>query len=254
MRPVVSVVMPLYNKAAYFREAIESVLSQTFSQYEILVIDDASTDGSGTLADQVQSEFPNKVRVLRHPGHVNRGVNASRNLAVSECRGDVIAYLDADDLWTPNKLDHDIRILDAQPEAAAVVSHTRYWWQDGRKRDRKDRLGPELDTLIPPPQLFLRCYVENMIPSPCVCSVALRASVAKELQWDPTYPVAGDMKYFAELLYRFPVFLSSDCLATYRRLDDGIWSSSMGNGAEADTHKRFRAWMEELTAQPETHR
>lgn len=254
MRPVVSVVIPLYNKVAYFREAIDSVLSQTFSPFEILVVDDASTDGSGSLADEYQSGFPDKVRVLRHPGHVNRGVNASRNLGVSQSRGDVIAYLDADDFWAPNKLKHDMRILDAHPEAAAVVSRTRYWWPDGRQRDVKDRPGPVMDVLIPPPQLFFSSYVESKNPSPGVCAVAIRASVARKLQWDPSYPVAGDMKYFAELLYRFPVFLSSSCLTTYRRLDDGIWSSSMRNGAEAEAHRRFAIWMEELTAEPEAHR
>lgn len=254
MRPVVSVVIPLYNKVAYFRETIESVLSQTFSPFEILVVDDASTDGSGPLADEYQSRFPDKVRVLRHAGHVNRGVSASRNLAVAECRGDVVAYLDADDFWEADKLEHDMRILDAQPEAAAVVARTRYWWLDGRKRDIKDRFGPDMDALIHPPRLFVSSYVERTTGSPCVCSVAVRTSVAKQLQWDPTYGVAEDMKYFAELLYRYPVFLSSRCLATYRRVDDGLWSSSMDNGEEAEAHTRFRAWMEELTAEPETSR
>ena len=114
--PAVSVVVPLYNYARYVEAALESVIGQTFADWELIVVDDGSTDGGDAIASDYPSRFPSKVRFLSHPGRSNFGVGATRNLAIRHATGRYVAFLDADDVWLPVKLERQVQILDRFPE------------------------------------------------------------------------------------------------------------------------------------------
>jgi len=114
--PTVSVVVPAYNAAATLRETLESVLAQTFTDFELLVVDDGSTDATAQIA--LSFEDP-RVRLLPL---AHGGVSRARNLAVDEARGKLIAFLDADDLWLPRKLALQVALLDARPEVGLCVT------------------------------------------------------------------------------------------------------------------------------------
>jgi glycosyltransferase involved in cell wall biosynthesis len=113
----VSVIIPLYNKAKYITRTLRSVAGQTFEDFETIIVDDGSSDGSGELA----SEFPDRrFRVLRQ---ANAGPGAARNRGIKEARGEVIAFLDADDEWMPEYLESGLKMLaEFGPEVAAVTS------------------------------------------------------------------------------------------------------------------------------------
>src|SRR5437870_2283989 len=99
--PSISVIVPIYNKAKYLRECLQSVLTQTFGDFEIICVDDASTDGSAEiLTDFVDRE--RRVRVYRNT--VNLGPGASRNIGIDKSRGTYLQFTDADDLLPPNAL------------------------------------------------------------------------------------------------------------------------------------------------------
>jgi len=124
--PRVSVVMPVCNAAAFLEEAVRSVLEQTYGSWELLLIDDGSTDGSRALAERFAAEHPARIRCLHHPNNENRGASATRNLGISHARGEYLALLDADDVWLPGKLEKQVVFLDLHPEVAAVGS----WYQE----------------------------------------------------------------------------------------------------------------------------
>jgi len=94
---LVSVILPVYNGEAWIARAIESVLSQTYQRFELIVVDDGSTDGTRRMIDS----FGNRLRRVEQP---NRGVYAARNLGVRHARGELIAFIDADDVWLPERL------------------------------------------------------------------------------------------------------------------------------------------------------
>ncbi|ASV76489.1 Putative glycosyl transferase [Thermogutta terrifontis] len=98
MPPRISVVIPVYNGAKYLREALASVMEQTYKPFEIIVVDDGSTDGSADIA----KSFAENIIVL---SQANRGESAARNLGINAASGDWIAFLDADDIWHPKKLE-----------------------------------------------------------------------------------------------------------------------------------------------------
>lgn len=113
MTPKISVVIPTYNYGRFVAEAIESALGQSLTPLEIIVIDDGSTDDTGTV---VQA-FGDRVRYI---GQKNAGVCAARNRGVAESGGELIAFLDADDIWEPEKLEQQVAIFAEDPEIGMV--------------------------------------------------------------------------------------------------------------------------------------
>ncbi|QSZ67332.1 glycosyltransferase [Methanofollis aquaemaris] len=114
--PAVSVVVPLYNKAPYVRRALQSVLSQTFQDFEVIVVDDGSTDGGHLMVGEGSDS---RVRLITQE---NKGASAARNLGVREARARWIAFLDADDEWLPTFLATVMRLQDRFPGAGAYAT------------------------------------------------------------------------------------------------------------------------------------
>lgn len=109
----ISVLMPVYNAEAFLEETLESILSQTLPPYEIIALDDGSTDGSAAILEKRK-----EIRLIRS-GH--RGVNRARNLLIREAAGDIVAFMDADDLWDPCKLEKQAAVLEQHPECDIAV-------------------------------------------------------------------------------------------------------------------------------------
>ncbi|MGA1794841.1 MAG: glycosyltransferase family 2 protein [bacterium] len=132
--PAISVIIPTYNRLPLLRRAVECVLDQTFDDWELLVVDDASTDGTSEYLSQCTDP---RVRPLRNPA--NRGAQESRNLGIRHARGEFVCFLDSDDLWVPEKLALQMDAMNRRGRNAGVVysycgimeSQTgrRYDWQ-----------------------------------------------------------------------------------------------------------------------------
>ncbi len=116
----VSVVMPAYNAERTLEESVNSVLSQTFGDFELIIIDDCSTDGTALLCAGFAESDP-RIRVFRN--EANKGVAESRNRGIAEARGVWIAFLDSDDIWFPDKLKKHLAFIQ---ETGADVSYTSY--------------------------------------------------------------------------------------------------------------------------------
>lgn len=115
--PLFTVVIPLYNKEKFIAETLSSVLAQTFTAYEILIIDDASTDASAAIA---QKFIDNRIRIIKHPK--NKGLSAARNTGVHHAKSKFIAFLDSDDLWKPFFLEKMQSLIQQFPEAGLFAA------------------------------------------------------------------------------------------------------------------------------------
>jgi hypothetical protein len=113
--PRVSIILPVYNGAATIGGALESVFAQTFTDYEIVVVDDGSTDETAS----VLASYGNRIQIVSQP---NRGLSAARNMGVRASSGEYIAFIDDDDLWMPEKLAHCVAVLDQDPNC--VLAYT----------------------------------------------------------------------------------------------------------------------------------
>jgi glycosyltransferase involved in cell wall biosynthesis len=100
-RPAVSVIVCFLNEERFLAEAVESVLGQSFTDWELILVDDGSTDGSSAIARGLAATSPDRIACIDHADHRNLGLSASRNAGLSHARGRYVAFLDADDAWLP---------------------------------------------------------------------------------------------------------------------------------------------------------
>ena len=120
--------MTVYNTAQFLPEAIESVFAQqTERTWELLIVDDGSTDASLSIAQRYEAIYPERVYVLQHWEGYNRGISCSRNLALRRARGARLAFLDSDDVWLPHHLETLALLLDAEPGIAMVYGAAERW-------------------------------------------------------------------------------------------------------------------------------
>jgi glycosyltransferase involved in cell wall biosynthesis len=114
-RPRVSVILIFLDKAPFLQEAIESVISQTFEMWELLLVDDGSTDGSTDIAKMAARRLPHTIHYLEHEGHANRGMSTSRNVGLHHAQGEYMLFMDGDDVLTHNVLREQVALMEAHP-------------------------------------------------------------------------------------------------------------------------------------------
>ena len=117
--PKVSIVIPLFNKEEYILVALNSVLKQSFQNWECLVIDDGSTDNSRKVVEKYINKHPGKWSLITQE---NEGPSSARNRGITSSQGEYIAFLDADDFWHPHKLERQIEIMDLDTSIAMTLS------------------------------------------------------------------------------------------------------------------------------------
>jgi glycosyltransferase involved in cell wall biosynthesis len=173
-RPRVTIVVIFLNGASYLAEALDSALAQTFQDFEIILVDDGSSDGSTELAQGYAHRHSDKVRYLEHPGHVNRGMSASRNAGAAAGRGDLIAFLDADDVWEPCKLAEQVGLFDAHPKADLAAGAELEWrsWQGGL--DERLSTGFVRDRVLEGGEATRTVYPLGQAKAPCPSNFMVR--------------------------------------------------------------------------------
>ncbi|HYI10641.1 MAG TPA: glycosyltransferase [Thermoanaerobaculia bacterium] len=138
--------IPVFNRAAMLREAVASVLAQTYRPIEVVIVDDGSTDGTGAVADALAAAHP-EIRVLHQE---NRGVGLAREAGRLIVRGELIQHLDSDDLLYPRKFELEVAALRAHPECGAAYGWTRGRWPDGTESTAPERRTSErFETMFP---------------------------------------------------------------------------------------------------------
>ncbi|MHB0997839.1 MAG: glycosyltransferase family 2 protein [Armatimonadota bacterium] len=189
-----TVLIAVYNRPDYLKQSLQSVLDQTFTDYEIIVVDDCSPEDIIS-----QYNLPDSVRLIRLPR--NHGLAApGRNVGIKEARGKYIAFLDADDVWLPEKLESAVRLLEANPDAGLVYSHMII---------TDDSLVPLQEQQKPQPvsdNPLRQIIINNFIGSPSYI-MAPRDVLLEAGGFDEELPTSSDRDMWIKILkYRHPIF------------------------------------------------
>ena len=156
---LISCIIPVYNGERYLREAIDSILAQTYRPLEVIVADDGATDGSAAIV----SSYGDRVRYLFQP---NAGPPAACNLGLRAAQGDFMAFLAADDLWHVDKLARQMNLFKRRPELDLCVTHVQNFWipelQEEAERFRNHRISQPLPGYVPQTLLARRALFETV--------------------------------------------------------------------------------------------
>lgn len=252
-RPLVSAIIPFLNAGPFLAEAIESVFAQTYEHWELLLIDDGASDESTATARQYTSRYPARVRYFEHAGHRNCGKAASRNLGIQRAAGNYIAFLDADDVWLPHKLEQQVGLLSAHPEAAMVYGLSQWWYSwTGRPedigRDFVHELGLRPDTLVRPPGLIAPFFLSQEAAIPCPNAILVRREAFDQIggfeeSFTGIYDVYEDQAFYAKVCLRLPVVASEMCCDRYRQHPNSSCSVVERAGEAGVARSFFLNWL-----------
>lgn len=189
--PMISVILPTYNRQALIGKAIDSVLSQSYARFELIVVDDGSTDATPSILNT----YGTRIRMIRQE---NRGVSNARNTGIQCASGEYIALLDSDDYWLPGKLERQIAFFKNHPDAL-ICQTDEIWIRNGKRVNPKKRhekaSGMIFEKTLP------LCLVS---PS----AVMIRKSLFEEVGlFDETLPACEDYDLWLRISWKYPVYL-----------------------------------------------
>jgi glycosyltransferase involved in cell wall biosynthesis len=161
MTPVVSVCIASYNHARFLPRCLESILAQTYQDFNIVVVDDGSTDNSCEILESFQRQYPEKIQYSFHPNHANSGYVKTTNAAIRASSGKYIAFIGSDDVWYPHKLAVQMAFFERQPDVSFVYSYAQYIDEQGN--DLPEICGVDITTADNPTgQMIFSCHMPAM--------------------------------------------------------------------------------------------
>jgi glycosyltransferase involved in cell wall biosynthesis len=251
---LVSIITPFLNAERFLDETLASVLAQSYSRWEALLVDDGSIDESRSIAVRWAGAHPDRIRYLEHEGHRNQGTSASRNLGIRHARGDYLAFLDADDIWLPEHLADQVALLERHPEAGLAYGPTEEWYGwTGRAADALRNHTPELGVatdhaLLPPGPLA--AFLRREAPTPCTCSVLVRRSLVDTVGgFEPAFRgMYDDQAFYAKACLAAPVVASAACSSRYRRHGSSLYSTAKATGQTDADRLAFLRWLDRYLA------
>lgn len=255
--PLVSAIIIFLNGEKFIAAAIESVLAQTFSSFELILVDDGTTDGAAAIARSYAAARPDRIRCIAHSNGENRGMSASRNAGMRAARGKYVAFLDADDIWLPRRLEVHTDIMERQPEVSMVMGPTVIWrsWAkaDPAQPPRAERwemrteLGLPIGKALEPPIVaigFLEAHGGNV---PGICSLMIRRDHALavggfEEQFRTLYE---DQAFYFKMCLTYRVMATDEVLDFYRQHPDSACNHEGRIAGDRRMRPIFLQWLQD---------
>lgn len=244
--------MVTLNERRFLQEAIDSVLGQTYSRWELLLVDDGSTDGSTEIALNAAAAQPAKVRYLAHDRHANLGMSASRNLGWRNAQGELLTFPDSDDVLLPRKLEHQVALL-TEHGVDLVYGDVEMWcsWTgnpEDVERDQPRGLGEPVGVVVAPPGLSLHFYPLGAAPSPHAGGLLVRREVVEkvggyEAEFRGTFE---DQAFLAKLYLTATAYICGEINYRYRLHPDSAVSRWTRAGMLDPATPLFLEWQEDL--------
>lgn len=240
--------MIFLNAESFIEEAIESVFAQTYPHWELLLVDDGSTDRSTKIARQYAERYPEKARYLDHEGHQNLGMSTTRNLGIRNAQGAYISFLDADDVWLPRKLEYQVATIEVHPDVGFVCNPAQWWYGwTGNLADRSQDFIQDFDlplnTIVKPPTI-LQCFLNDEWAS--LCDILVRREVVEAVGGYETdfRGMYEDQAFHAKLCLHEAAFVAHECWYRYRQHPKACTVTSHTTGQTEIARQIFLTWLE----------
>ena len=253
MYPLVSVIISFFNEEIFLIEAIESVLAQSYTNWEIILINDGSKDKSTLMAKEYVVQYPDKIFYIEHENHANKGLSYSRNQGVAKAKGNLVAILDADDIWLTDKLKIQVRLMTAYPKATMLCEASEYWyhpWHLNSESNEVIQIGNIRDRLFEPFELSKQLYPLSDGAAPCPSGIIIRRDVlikhgAFEAQFTGKYQPYEDQAFLQKIYLNEYVYISSHCNNRYRQRSGSLVANLRNENDNHVVLKYFLEWLEQ---------
>ena len=251
-KPLLSVVIPTWNRAHIVCEAIESAFAQRIGQVEVIVVDDGSTDNT---VEVLEKSFGSWIRLLRLPRR--RGAGAARNAGIGLATGKLIAFLDSDDLWLPGKLDAELSVLEHFPEAEAVITDSLSF-MEGRAEDRTRFMSNGLLAASSGQVRWLnecKWLWTNSQNGVATCSITLHRNVVGRLGrvFAEDLVRCEDWEFELRVYHSCRVVVLPEIWAQVRSFDDGTRIGRPLTGEPANREQEIGLLRDRLTVMERSH-
>ncbi len=234
------------NTEKYLDEAIKSVLEQDYPYWELILVDDGSTDLSTQIAKQYRDAYPNKIFYFDHANHANLGASKSRNIGIENGSGDLVTFLDGDDILMPAMLSSLVKVWN-ENDAALVMEASEYWysWNDVAKNNEIVQVGASQNKLYDPPELMTLLYPIGDGAAPCICGLlADKKILQKHGSFDESFKgMYDDQSLLIKFYLHEKVFVSGECHNRYRQRPGSLVYSSHSQSNYIRERKNFLLWL-----------
>jgi len=212
----ISVVIPAYQAAVTIKDAISSVLTQTFTDFEVLVVNDGSSDETTNIIEAVSDK---RVCLLVHP--TNKGAAAARNTGIRAAQGELIAFLDADDVWVNEKLAKQVSLMENHPEYGGCITGYRYETEEGTSIETPQK-----------PESWLREFSKGCAVAPGTTLIVRRTCYDMVGYYDETMPRHEDFEWLLRYSRVYDLGVVREPLAVVRRAgQSSAWKIEAANQA-----------------------
>lgn len=248
--PLVSVIVCFLNEEAFLAEAVDSVRGQDYENWELFLVDDGSSDGSTALAKAFAEREPGRITYVDHAEHGNIGLSASRNVGIRRSSGTLLAFLDADDVWLPNKLSQQVAILEAHPDVALLCEASEYWssWSGTGATDQIKAVGTVPGRTYAPPELLLTLYPFGQGSAPCPSGLLVRKELLHgrffEESFRGIYAMYEDQGFLTKMYLHEKVYVSGACTNRYRQRVGSLVQSVHESGRYEQVRRFYLNWFE----------
>ncbi len=216
-KPFISIVVTSYNYGKYISKTLQSIVEQTYSDFECIVVDDGSTDNSLEIIKEYAAK-DSRIKIYQHENGANKQLAASVELGVSKASGEYISFCESDDYWSPTHLEEKVKYLRKYPQTDIVVNMPKIF---GEEVDYKYEVFKQLFNILKkikrPQTLYFRLLKANGIVFPTFSVVMVRSSCLKKCHFDPIlYKSAIDIWLWRQLLVRSKVGFINEELTFWR--------------------------------------
>ena len=200
--------------------------------------------------------FKSVTVVINSEGHANKSTAASRNLGISKARGELVAFLDADDVWAPAKLSKQVRLMQTHPPVSMLLEASEYWnsWDADQKQDIVVQVGSIRDKVFEPPVLAETLYPLANVAAPCPSAIMVRRTAlikhgGFESAFTGKYQLYEDQAFLMKFYLNEPIYISSMCNNKYRQRTGSCVQWVRKEGSYHVVRKYFLNWMQQYMQQ-----
>jgi len=245
--PKVSIITPLYNGAKTIHETVESVLSQDHKDWEWIFFDDGSTDDSQGIGKKLSNDHPGKIFYYEHEGNKNFGTAYTRNRAVEKSTGEIISFIDQDDIWYEKRLSHQLNILGKLTDCSMIWGPALYWYKERSFKQPVGSAGKGLESRMYDPPEFVNIFLSDLRGTPLPsASLIVRKYFEEAKGFEEEIRGSEDIVLWIKLANKFRIYYDDEILIKYRKHEDSTLRQAAQSGIMNEWNLTFYKWVIEF--------